>query len=78
MASACGGARDARGSEVELTVADDGVGIPKERIPSLFVPFGSRKPGGEPAWGCTSCAVWWRKCTAARSTSRARSERGRR
>jgi signal transduction histidine kinase len=33
-------------SEVELRVSDDGVGIPEERIPSLFVPFGSRKPGG--------------------------------
>jgi len=34
------------GSEVELSVADDGVGMETERIPSLFVPFGSRKPGG--------------------------------
>ena len=34
------------GSEIELCVADDGVGIPEDRVPALFVPFGSRKPGG--------------------------------
>jgi signal transduction histidine kinase len=34
------------GSEIELRVADEGVGIAEDRIPKLFIPFGSRKPGG--------------------------------
>jgi signal transduction histidine kinase len=33
-------------SEVELCVADEGKGMREDRIPSLFIPFGSRKPGG--------------------------------
>jgi signal transduction histidine kinase len=34
------------GSEVVLTVADDGVGMSPERLAKCFVPFGSKKPGG--------------------------------
>ena len=33
-------------SELELRVVDEGVGIAEGRIPQMFIPFGSRKPGG--------------------------------
>ena len=41
---------------VVLSVSDDGYGIPEERRASLFARFGGVRPGGEPAWGYTSCA----------------------
>jgi len=58
------------GSEVELRVADDGVGVPPERIPSLFVPFGQQEARGTGV-GSRSCAASRRRCTVGRWTSRA-------